>query len=180
MKIHIETNRLILREIEESDVQGMYEMDRDPDVHRFLGNNPVKSEEETAQIIQNIKNQYQEFGIGRWAIIDKSNRDFIGWSGLKYEQNEVNGHVNYYDLGYRLKKKYWGLGIATETALPCIKYGFETLGLSKINAAAHVDNIGSNIILKKIGMEFKESFVYKDLRCHWYEIKNTKKGHTKV
>ena len=54
-------------------------------------------------MISFIRAQYVKNGIGRWAIIDKNTEDFIGWTGLKYEQN-LRKEFNYYDLGYRLKK----------------------------------------------------------------------------
>ena len=62
---------------------------------------------EAKSIIEEIRKQYKENGIGRWAVIDKKTNDFIGWAGLKYEQ-KLGDNFKYYDLGYRLKKKYWG------------------------------------------------------------------------
>ena len=85
MKIYIETERLILREIRDEDVQGMYELDADPMVHKYLGNRPISTIDEAKNVIKYIQKQYEENGIGRWAIIDKKTKDFIGWSGLKYE-----------------------------------------------------------------------------------------------
>jgi len=113
MNIHIETKRLLLRDIEEQDVTGIFDLDSDPDVHEYLGKKPIKTMQEAEEVIEYIKGQYIKNGIGRWAIIDKKTNDFIGWSGLKYEEHVRN--YNYYDIGYRLRKKYWGKGIATET-----------------------------------------------------------------
>ena len=169
MKIFIETNRLILRAIEESDVQGIFELDSDPEVHKYLGRKPIKSMEEAKTIIRYIQNQYAENGIGRWAVIDKATNEFVGWSGLKYEK-EVREEMDYYDLGYRLKKKFWGKGIATETALESLKYGFQVLNLEEIYAGAHIDNIGSNKVLQKVGLKFIETFEYDKAPHHWYKI----------
>ena len=107
MQIYIETNRLILREIEEYDLQGIFELDSDPDVHKYLGKKPIKSLQESKSIIKYIQKQYKEDGIGRWAVIDKTTNEFIGWAGLKYEK-EVRSEMHYYDLGYRLKAKILG------------------------------------------------------------------------
>lgn len=57
--------------------------------------------------------------------------------------------MNYYDLGYRLKKKFWVRGIATETAFASLEYGFKTMNLSEIYAGAHIDNIASNKVIQK-------------------------------
>ena len=171
-KIYVETDRLILREILEDDFKAFFELDSDPEVHRYLGNNPVQSIEQSIEMIKLVRQQYEKNGIGRWAIIDKKTKDFIGWTGLKYEQN-LRKDINYYDLGYRLKRKYWGQGIATETAIESLKYGFTKLDLKEICAAAHVDHIASNNILQKVGLKFIETFEYEGDTCNWYKIEKT-------
>lgn len=169
MKAIIETDRLILRPIEASDLRGIYELDSDPEVHRYLGLNPIKSLQESKAVIQYIQKQYEEDGIGRWAVIDKKTQEFIGWSGLKYERG-VRKDKPYYDLGYRLKKKFWGKGIATETAVESLKYGFQTWRLTEIYAGAHIENMASNKVLKKVGLHFIETFEYDGTLHNWYKI----------
>ncbi|WP_299438367.1 GNAT family N-acetyltransferase [uncultured Aquimarina sp.] len=172
MKVHIETERLIIRELEEYDTKGIFELDSDPDVHEYLGKKPIKTMEEAKQAIDFIRNQYLENGIGRWAIIDKKTEDFIGWTGLKYKQR-LRKDFSYYDLGYRLRKKYWGNGIATETAIESLKYGFEKFNLKEIGAAADVNHVASNKILKKIGLKFIDTFDYESVTHNWYNIKKS-------
>ena len=171
MKTSIETERLILRNLESKDAQGMFELDSDPEVLIYLGNNPLTSINQSKEIIKNVHKQYQKNGLGRWAIIEKDTNEFIGWSGLKYEE-KVRKEFSYYDLGYRLKKKYWGKGIATETALISLDYGFNHLGLEKICATAHIENIGSNKVLKKMGFRFVEVIQIENDSCNWYELTN--------
>ncbi len=166
----IETNRFILREILESDLEGMFALDSDPEVHRFLGNKPIQTREEAQVVIKNIRNQYVQNGIARWAVIDKATNEFLGWSGLKYEHG-LRPEFGYYDLGYRLRREFWGKGIATETAEAALKYGFETMKLEVINAAADIDHHASNHVLKKVGLKFKEIFQYEGEDINWYEIK---------
>ncbi len=170
MKIHLETERLYMRDIEESDLEDLFELDSDPEVHKYLGNNPVKDRAKTQKIIKDIHQQYKDNGIGRWAVITKDNNEFTGWSALKYETYPINNKNGYYDIGYRFKKKYWGLGYATETASAAINYGFSVLKLDQICGAAQIENIGSNKVLKKIGLKFIEQFYYEDTKCNWYEI----------
>ena len=172
MKVHIETDRLIIRDLEKYDSNGIFELDSDPDVHEYLGKKPMKTIEEADQVIDFIRNQYIDNGIGRWAIIDKKTDDFIGWTGLKYEQG-LRKDFSYYDLGYRLKKKYWGKGIATETAIESLKYGFEKLDLKEIGAAADINHLTSNKILKKIGLKLIDGFDYEGVAHNWYNIKKT-------
>ncbi len=167
----IETKRLILRPVIEADIQDFFELDSNPDVHRFLGSKPVKTMAESEAMIATILDQYKKFDIGRLAVILKDTNEFIGWSGLKYEQN-LRKEFNYYDLGYRFKQQYWGKGYATETAFASLDYGFNDLKLQEINAAAAINHIASNIILKKIGMQPSGTFEYDDDLCNWYVIPN--------
>lgn len=94
MKIFAETERLILREILPTDIEGLFELDSDPEVHKYLGNKPVKDKKQIAEIINFIRQQYIDNGIGRWAIIDKETNHFMGWTGLKFVTEEINKHKN--------------------------------------------------------------------------------------
>lgn len=170
MTIYAETPRLILRGILPTDDDSMFEMDSDPEVHRFLGNKPVKTIAESRQMINFIRAQYNDHGIGRWAVVEKTTGQFVGWSGLKFVTDSYNGHAHFYDIGYRLIKRYWGKGYATESATAALNYGFDQLKLTKICGMAHVDNSGSNKVLKKIGLNFIEPFDHDGMRVNWYEI----------
>ena len=78
MQFHVETERLILRELKQVDLEGMFELDSNPEVHKYLGNKPVKTIEESQKRIESIRNQYQKHGIGRFGVIEKSSGDFMG------------------------------------------------------------------------------------------------------
>ena len=179
-KIFIETERLILREILLTDIDGMFELDSDPDVHKYLGNQPVTDREQLVNVINFIRQQYIDNGIGRWAIIDKKTNDFIGWTGLKFVTDLTNNHKNYYDLGYRLIKKYWGKGIATETAIATLKYAFEQLQAEEVYAMADCNNGGSNKILKNVGLNFIEKFDLEGIEHNWYKIERKEYENKKL
>jgi len=170
MKIFVETERLILREILPTDIDGLFILDSDPEVHRYLGNKPVTTKDQIVGVINFIRQQYIDNGIGRWAIIDKKTNGFIGWTGLKFVTDLTNNHKNYYDLGYRLIKKYWGQGIATETALASLEYAFDKLNADEVYAMADCENEGSNKILKKVGLIFIEKFDLDGIKHNWYKI----------
>lgn len=152
------------------DVEGMYELDADPMVHKYLGNNPIKSKEGAKKTIDFIRQQYVDNRIGRWAAVEKLSNRFIGWAGLKVIKETTNNHTNYYDLGYRFIRKYWGMGYATEAAAASLAYGFDTLCLQAIYAIADCENIGSNRVLTKIGLTCAETFNLNGIRHNWYQI----------
>jgi ribosomal-protein-alanine N-acetyltransferase len=169
VKIHLQTERFNIRDIEASDLDGMFDLDSNPNVHKFLGNSPIKTREEAKDMINNIRAQYQKFGIGRWAIADKESDEFIGWTGFKREEKLRPDRV-YIDLGYRLREKFWGQGIATETALACLRYGFETLNFNEIYGCADINNMASNKILRRIGLQYIEEFEFEGEKLYWYGI----------
>ncbi len=173
MKVFAETERLILREILPTDIEGMFELDSNPIVHKHLGKKPVKSREASKKIIESIREQYEVRGIGRWAAIEKSSGDFMGWSGLKFntdKKDELNGKRNFYDIGYRFIPRFWGKGYATESSLITLDFGFKELNLELIVGAAEIENIASNKVLQKIGLNYIEDFDFEGTRASWYEL----------
>jgi [ribosomal protein S5]-alanine N-acetyltransferase len=170
MKIITETERLIIREIEISDTDVMLELHSDPIVHRYLGNKTITSREGIIDAINSLRKQYADFGVGRWAMIHKKTGEFIGWTGLEFVTKPINNHKNYYDLGYRLLRKFWGQGFATESAFASIDYVFNKLGAAEIYAMADIDNVGSNMILKNVGLRFIESFDNEGVKHNWYRL----------
>lgn len=169
MEILVETERLILRELVAADAPAIFDLDSDPEVHQFLGNQPLKHIEEALPVIQFIRKQYLDYGIGRWAVVEKESGELIGWSGFKLIRDVVNGHTNYYDLGYRFMRKAWGRGYATESARAMVDYAFNQMDLDAIYAIADVNNMDSRKVLEKSGMKCKGTFLYDDLPHHWFE-----------
>ena len=81
MKIFLETERFILREIIPTDVDGLFQLDSDPEVHRFLGKNPVSDKSQIVEAIHLIRQQYIDNGIGRWAISAKIKMSSLAGAG---------------------------------------------------------------------------------------------------
>jgi len=94
-------------------------------------------------------NQYEKYGQGRLNMFDKQSGEYIGWCGLKYltESRQT-------DLGYRLLKKHWGKGYATEASTACLNYGFNTLNLEKIIGTAMKENTASIKVFEKLGLKY--------------------------
>ena len=172
MNLILETDRLILREFQLSDAETFFAMDSNPNVHKYLWNKPVQKIEETIEIIDSVRKQYVNNGIGRFAMISKETNEFIGWAGLKYNTEIVNNKVNFYDIGYRLDEKFWGKGYASEATIVWLKYAFEIMNIKTMEAAAHSDNVASNRILQKIGMQMTEQYLEDRVSWNWYQLEN--------
>lgn len=173
MKIHLETQRLIIREIEMTDVDDFFEMDSDPEVHKYILQTPVTSKDEIIEVIKMLRQQYKDNGIARWAVVDKVSGEMLGWCGIKYFTDKLNGHQNFYEHGYRFKQKHWGKGYATESSKAVLDWAFANLNTDTIYAITDLGNEGSIHVLTKLGFELKEVFQYNETRleCNWFELK---------
>ena len=177
MKLILETNRLLLRPLELSDAEAMFVMDSNPNVHKYLWQNPTQTIEETIKTIEYVRSQYERNKIGRFATIVKETGEFIGWTGIKFVHDHIeNGNTNFYDYGYRLDPKFWNKGYATETSIAWLDYGFNQMNIELINAYTHSQNGASNHILQKIGMNFMEDYLDKDdVLWKWWQMENPKR-----
>jgi len=173
MQIYCETPRLQLRTLEKQDARDLFEMDSDPEVHQYLGTKPVQTIAEIHEIIENIQNQYKTNGIGRWAVLDKKTNECLGWCGLKFHNDEVNKHNYFYDLGYRFKRKHWGMGYASEASKAVLNFGFKQMDINTIFAMTDSRHHQSKNVLFKLGFRFVEHFDYYGDASDWFCISKT-------
>lgn len=157
MKIILETKRLYLREFLPNDAEYLYNLNSDPDVIKYTGDDKFSSLEEASLFLSSYK-EYNKNGYGRWGVILKEKDEFIGWCGLKLNEE------NLIDLGFRIFKKDWNKGFASEAAMACLQYGFETLKINTIIGRSLKRNTASIKVLEKIGMTH-----WKDSVCHGSE-----------
>ena len=147
MKIIVETERCYLRELSVDDAPSLFALNADADVVKYTGDKAFEDIQEAKSFLQNY-NQYELYGFGRWAVIDKKNKAFLGWCGLKCspELNEV-------DLGFRFFKKYWNQGYATEGAQASLAYAFNQCALREIVSFTVPSNLRSIKVMEKIGLK---------------------------
>ncbi|MFY0643777.1 MAG: GNAT family N-acetyltransferase [Bacteroidia bacterium] len=157
MKTIAETERLILREFDPlKDANNAYELNADPEVIKYTGDPPFESVQAAQDFLANYTD-YKRNGYGRWAV-ELQDGTFIGWAGLKLEENGI------VDLGYRFMKKYWGKGYATEAARVCLDLAFNRLGIQEVIGRTASENTGSIKVLDKCGFEF-----WKEDECNGIE-----------
>ena len=164
MKIILETNRLLLRELNVSDAEKFYNLNLNPNVIKYTGNSAFKNIEEAKHFLENYQD-YKLNGYGRWAVIHKEKNEFIGWCGLKLDEIE-----NETDIGFRFFENVWNKGYATESAKACLIYGFEKLNLKRIVGRAMKENRRSIKVLKKIGLEYERDTEFEGKGAVIYKI----------
>lgn len=172
MKEPIETDRLLLRELLFSDVDGLFELESNPNVHTYVGKKPITHIDQSRAYIDFIHKQYKDHGTGRWAVILKETGEFIGWSGIKFITNEINNHKDFYEIGYRFIEKHWGKGYATEAGKAFVDYAFNVMNVDALYAYADAGNDNSRKILEKLGLQYVNSFEYEEESEVWYELRN--------
>ena len=149
-KIILQTRRLILREFTLSDAQAMFDLNSDSEVIQHTGDNAFENVKEARDFLSSYSD-YDRNGFGRWAVISKSTQEFLGWCGLKRNEEAL------VDLGYRFFKSQWNQGYATESSQACIEYGFHVLGLEQIIARVLPENKASVRVLEKLNMSHWKS-----------------------
>src|ERR1043165_5780879 len=167
LKPPLETERLLLREFVEDDVEAFYRLRTDPEITRYTGDGGgMKSLDNALAILRAYPlADYQKYGYGRWAGGLKSTGHVIGFAGLKYldDLKEV-------DVGYRLFPAHWGSGLATEASRAAVQYGFDTLRLQEIIGLVDPQNSASVRVLQKLGLTFVAMIEYRTYHVARYLI----------
>ena len=162
----LQTDRLVLRELNVNDSKSFYELNQNQNVIKYTGDTSFENITEAENFLRNY-NDYEMNGFGRWAVIDKSSGEFLGWCGLKYVRE-----IDETDIGFRFFEKYWNRGFATESAMACLKYGFEKLNLKTVFGRAMAENTASIKVLEKIGMKYEKEFDFVKHKGLIYRINN--------
>lgn len=167
MKKILETNRLVLRELNINDAKDFFDLNLNPNVVKYTGNSAFENIEEAKEFLKNYQD-YKLNGYGRWAVINKETNQFIGWCGLKYDALEKET-----DIGFRFFEEEWNKGYATESAKACIDYGFKVLNLKRIIGRAMKENLASIKVLEKIGLAFEKDGLLNEKQAVIYKIEKT-------
>lgn len=153
MKI-LETERLILRELEQTDFKDLAEILQDPLVvyayeHEF-------TDEDVQVWLDRQRTRYSKYGFGLWAMVLKETGEMIGQAGITMQPYK-GGEV--LEIGYLLKYKDWHHGYAREAAMGCKHYAFETLKAEKVHSVIKSDNFASMKVAQSIGMTKIDEFI---------------------
>ncbi|WP_336883143.1 GNAT family protein [Priestia koreensis] len=153
----LETERLLLREVNEADFPDMLDYLSDEKVMRHMGIGVFKTVEDVMEEVSWYRSIFND-GTGiRWGITLKDIGKVIGSCGFL---NHVPKHHRA-DIGYELHSSYWGMGIAAEAIQAILHHGFHHLQLERVQALIEPDNISS------INLIEKQRFVKEGLLRHY-------------
>lgn len=129
----------------------MAAINADPEVMRWIGAGAVRDLEQTRSGIVAIERAWEASGYGLFAVEELATGDLIGFTGLTvpYFLPEVMPAV---EIAWRLGRRYWGMGLATEASAAALGFGLIDRGLPRIIAVVQIGNDASERIMVKLGM----------------------------
>lgn len=175
MSFYLETDRLIFRDFTPEDRAFIADLDRDPEVMKYLSDgNPSPPEEVDRAMEVFLKwSKKHENKYGYWLAETKDTSETIGWFHLRPLKEDIDNFSNL-EIGYRLKKKYWNKGYATEGSLALIEKA-KKLNASEVWALTMKQNIPSQKVMQKCGLTHDRDDIFReypgeDKRCVWYKL----------
>ena len=162
------SKRLGFRTWQDGDLEDLVSLNSDPEVMRFF---PAALDHQGSQnLLTRLQNQYKDNGYTYYYAEELESGNFIGFIGLAWQDFESQW-TPFTDIGWRLKKEFWGKGFATEGAERCLEHGFTALGIKDIYAVASKVNLPSIRVMEKIGMNKVGEFEHPKL-ADYPEIKD--------
>ena len=175
----IETERLIIREMVQSDFEALCRILCDEEVMRTAYESAFSLEEAQNWMNRHFK-RYAEYGFGLWAVVLKETNEMIGQCGLtiqSWREKEI------LEIGYLFQKAYWHKGYATEAVIACKEYAFTVLNASSVYSVIRDTNIAAQNVAVRNGMSIidkcTKNFRYIDMDFFLYSVEKTNEAYTK-
>jgi len=147
----IETSRVLLRHWGDEDLEPWIVMNADPETMLFFPR--TSAAEESTASFQRLKNNLQANDFGLWAAEEKLSGEFMGFVGISWQGIPTLSEPKCQEIGWRLAKRYWGNGYATEAATEVLNYASKTLKLTELYSITSELNLPSINVMKKIGLQ---------------------------
>ncbi len=132
------------------------ELDSDPEVMRYLTGRGSSRETVEEQHRKRLAVAQRAPGLGVWAGFTTGR--FVGWWLLGPPTRPERASNNEAELGYRLLRRFWRQGLASEGARELIRHGFDDLGLSRVFAETMVVNTASRATMVSVGLRYEQAF----------------------
>jgi [ribosomal protein S5]-alanine N-acetyltransferase len=143
----LQTERMVLRQMEMADVDDLMGIFSDPVAMRYYPN--TKSRQEAEEWVRRVQVSYRDLGFGLWVAVLEDSGEFAGQCGLTVQEVEGKEEV---EIGYLFLRKFWGRGLATEAARAARDHGFNTLGCERLVSLIDPGNLASRRVAEKIGL----------------------------
>ncbi|SEL18072.1 GNAT family N-acetyltransferase [Streptacidiphilus jiangxiensis] len=151
--ITLTTERLVLRPSTEDDLEPLAALNTDPEVMRYIGDGsvPPLDHRRTSESIARARQYWDDHGHGLLLVVERETDQVTGWVAL-LEPAFLPEVLPAVEIGWRLARRFWGQGYATEAATALQAYGFDNCGLDRLVSIRHVDNDRSRRVMEKLGL----------------------------
>jgi RimJ/RimL family protein N-acetyltransferase len=155
-------------------LEGLYEMNRRPEVMQFITGRP-ETREQTKAGIARVQRCWSALGTGWWAFIDLPSGRIVGAGCIQYARRDAvmpsdleSLRCNPLEIGWRLHPEFWHLGLASEAAARMTAFAFDTLAAPELIAVRHPDNTASRRVMDRLGMQYRgrETWYGESLATH--------------
>jgi RimJ/RimL family protein N-acetyltransferase len=143
------TDRLVLRQWRDEDLEPFARLNADPEVMRYFPA-PLGREQSDAMVTR-MRERIDEQGWGLWAVERRDTGAFVGFTGLAVPRHPLP-FMPCVEVGWRLAGEAWGHGFATEAAREALRVGFDELGLAEVVSFTTVTNTRSRAVMERLGM----------------------------
>ncbi len=147
----LETERLRLRPFTLDDEAAVFALVSDPEVARFVRFEAHRTPAETRAFLELVQQYYRRGEPFAWAILRREDDRLIGSCGFVSQAGERRSA----EIGYWLGQPFWGQGYAVEAARALVRFGFEQMGLERVEAKCFVENSAGQRVIEKLGMKFE-------------------------
>lgn len=149
MQPSFETERLLIRPRSEAELEDCLAMDRDPLVTHYVPGPWADPVAHRAFVVERMATAYPD-GLGYWSLFPRSDPEsFLGWvMVIPYDVEPGE-----FEIGWRLRREFWGRGFASEAARVVLRHALDTVGLHRVVADIVPENLASARVAEKIGME---------------------------
>jgi len=149
----IQTERLLLREWREADVEPYARICAEPQVMRFLRPQRPLTHAEAAFDVRRLCEHWAVHGFGNWAVEERETGRLVGRTGVARHPDWSLDPENT-EVGWLYAPNAWGRGLATEGALEAVRFCLEELGRPEVISIAHVGNMASRRVMEKAGLAY--------------------------
>lgn len=159
----IETERLYLEELEQRHFNKLFRLLSNQRVQRYFPK--TLNKQETQDFLNKIQHHYKTYGHSFWAVIRKTDDEFIGVCGLLNQQIEG---VEEIEVAYRLLDDFWGNSYGTEAAKGCLDYAKNQLNATSVISLILAENKQSIRVAEKNGLRFERETLFQGLPHRFY------------
>lgn len=163
--IILETQRLVLRHLEMSDLDALFRLYSDPQIRAHYPDGTRTLAETREELEWFLPGNHQPPELGLWATVERSTGAFLGRCGLLPWTIDGKSEV---ELAYLIDKSRWREGLATEAARGIIQYARDQLGLKRLICLIMPGNVASAAVARKVGMTLEREHTAEFGACHVY------------